>query len=396
MKGSSVLKLLLLILALGSLGAAEKVTKDKAGKETPAVAKNPKLSGLPSGGILDLGELKATDPAGEPKGRGRILTDYSGMAYDPKRHRMLLFGGGHASTNYDGIVALNLKDLTWSEEYPPTPISAMVPDNYDAAHGAWKKGPAGPYPRPAARHTVDLLAVVDDEFITVTYVEGNGPGLGGGWVGADSTHWVGGGCAAHYDLEKKTWVFGTGSEYTWPGSAVDPKTGNIVTLGQKGMHVYDVKKRALSVALDGGHYLPTDETGARVSAGDLSYNISLTYFPPDDSFYLITTAAVFRLRYNRENPGASIISRVATTGTHPPERVTQFAYDPTSKIIGGGPLNSTFYAFDPNTKAWQSKQLSVPGQRLAWMALDFDPVDNVFIFVSEWNSSGGHAYAFKW
>jgi hypothetical protein len=379
-----VLKTLFLVLAVSSVSAAEKVRE------------NPKLSALPAGGLLELSAVKVTDPVGEPAGHGRLVTDYSGMAYDPKRHRMLLFGGGHASTNYDGVAALNLKDFSWSEEYPPTPLSVMHPENYDKKDGIWKKGPAGPYPRPAARHTVDLLAVVNDELIVLSFVEGNGRGLPGGWKGADTTKWLGGGNAAQYDLTKKTWTFGNDAEYTWPGSAVDQKTNKILTLGHRGLHIYDPKTRMLADAIDATKVPFTDESGGKLQGSELTYNVSLTYFPPDDSFYYISPNGVFRLKFNRDNPGASTLSKVAATGTPPPERLTQCAYDPANKIIGGGPLDSTFYAFDPKTKEWKSKKLPTPGLRLAWMALDFDPVDNVFVFITEWNNSTGKAYAFRW
>jgi hypothetical protein len=384
-----MLRVLLLMMAIATMSAADKAAKAQK------VDKNPKLSALKSGELLDLGETKVTTPQGEPEGRGRILTDYSGMAYDAKRHRMLLFGGGHASTNYDGIAIIDLKDLTWKEEYAPSPLSIMVPENYDGGHGYWKKGPGGPYPRPAARHTVDLVNIVNDELILLASVEGNGPGLGGGWTGADSTHWVGGGAAAHYDLTKKVWSFADAVEgWSWPGSAIDPKTGKILTLGSRGLHVYDPKTKTISVAIDAGNSYVLDESGARIQTGELAYNISLTYFPPEDCFYHMTGPLVFRLKFNRDNPGASTITKIPTTGAPPAARITQFAYDPVSQIIGGGPLAGSFFAFDPKKREWKSKP--TPGLGLAWMALEFDPVDNVFIFVTEWNAGACHAYAFRW
>jgi hypothetical protein len=380
---------LLLILVLGLLSAEDKPSgADK-------VENNPQLSALKSGELFDFGAAKVTTPAGEPENKGRLITDYSGMAYDPKRHRMLLFGGGHASTNYDGIAVIDLKDLAWKEEYAPTPIELMVPENYDSKDGIWKKGPSGPYPRPAARHTVDLIQVVNDELVLVTYVEGNGRGLPGAWQGKDPTLWVKGGNASQYDLEKKTWTFGDDAEYTWPGSDVDPKTGNIVTLGYRGLHVYDPKARTLSTVIDATKTGILDENGAPIGPG-LTYNVSLTYFPPDDCFYYITSEAVFRLKFNREKPEASTVTKVPTTGAPPSERPTKCAYDSSNQLIGTGPWKGVFYAFDPKKSAWTSKTLSKPELNLAWMALEFDPVDGVYIFVTEWNASTGNAYAFKW
>ena len=54
------------------------------------------------------------------------MTDYSGFVYDPKNHQMLAFGGGHATTMTDAIVALPLGgDLVWKSLYQPTPCMLM-------------------------------------------------------------------------------------------------------------------------------------------------------------------------------------------------------------------------------------------------------------------------------
>lgn len=363
------------------------------------------LNTMKSGEVRDLGALACTDN-GEGGGRCRILTDYSGMRYDAKRNRMLLFGGGHASTNYDGIVALNLGPLTWSEEYAPTPLAAMTPDNFDADLGAWKVGPSGPYPRPAARHSVDMLELAADDLLVLHGIEGNGPGLPG-WTTAqcaagDLTHCLTGGRVAHYSLSGKGWSFGPGALGNWPGSAVDPQSGKVLILGGDCFCVYDPSAKTMTRVVDiANEYWITDEAGAHVWGGELSYNVPLVYSAVDDAFYYFAPAndgyqfppRVFRLKFDRSNARASTLTKIATTGI-PAMRITQAAYDPGNKIIGAGPFGGTFYAFNPLTKAWASKP--VPGD-LAWMALDFDTADGVFVFVTDHGATGyGKAFAVKW
>src|SRR4051794_24426956 len=72
---------------------------------------NAVLNALPSNTVKDLGPYTCTEVPGEPPGHCRLITDYSGMVYDGKRHRMVMFGGGHASTNYDSINTFDLNTL---------------------------------------------------------------------------------------------------------------------------------------------------------------------------------------------------------------------------------------------------------------------------------------------
>jgi hypothetical protein len=86
-------------------------------------------------------------------------------------------------------------------------------------------------------------------------------------------------------------------------------------------------------------------------------------------------------------------------GDVPRLRETGFAYDPVTRTIAGGVNEGIFYAFDPATRAWSSHvmQTEPPGLAVgtvAYHALDYDPVNNIFLFVSR-KSSGKRTWAYR-
>jgi hypothetical protein len=99
---------------------------------------------------------------------------------------------------------------------------------------------------------------------------------------------------------------------------------------------------------------------------------------------------------NRNDFSRSTITRLETTGTPPPPLPIGYAYDPVNKVIGGGPLRNVFYAFDPVSKAWAEQVIKggTPGS-IAFHAIDYDPVNNVFIFLTD-RSSGNRTWAFRY
>ena len=110
-------------------------------------------------------------PAGE--GDTGSVTDYSGMTYDPHNNRILLFGGGHATTWTDAIYAFSFSELKWSALYSPTPAGSTPRRTWIADSG--RRGAAGNYPRPVGRHTYDLLVVPDDREELLLLINGCGP-----------------------------------------------------------------------------------------------------------------------------------------------------------------------------------------------------------------------------
>jgi hypothetical protein len=359
------------------------------------------LSKLPKNTALDLGPYTCTDVEGEPARQCRRITDFSGLVVDPKRREILAFGGGHASTNYDAINAFDLDTLAWTEKYKPTGCPAMVkPGNYDTARGAWLAGASGPYPRAAARHTVDLLVVPEnvDELIVLTNVEGNYrcPGMQAPYTSYD---WATRGRIAHYNLNTNEWSFSEASTVlNWPAAEFDPVSGKIVVLGVNGLEIYDPVTRVKTMAIDLRRtYGVKDEKGKILLASALTYNNQLVYFPPNQKMYYFERAhkRVFEVTLNRADFSRTLITRLETSGTPSPHSQPAYAYDPLNGVIGGAVYGSRFYAFDPSTRSWTSHAIEGgrPGTQ-AFQALDYDPHHNVFIFVTD-EAGGRRTWAYR-
>jgi hypothetical protein len=376
----------------GAAGAGGGVT---GAGGAPAHAPNPKLAAIAAGSALDLGRFTCTAPDGEDPSSCRALTDYSGFAYDPRNHQMLAFGGGHATTMTDSVVALVLGgDLSWQSLYVPTPCNMMGPTNLDATLGAWKAGAGGPYPRPVSAHTYDFHGVAPEqnEFILLGR---SFTGGGCSQVGNDV-----GGPIAHFDLAKQTWSFSTDagtSKFTdgLAATALDPVTRKFVSLGTAGLSLYDPAKRTMQHVAD---TLPS-AAGKAVSSDSLGYANHMVYFPPLDTFYYFlrgATVATYALKLDRASLAQSTLDAVTTQGPSSPHQEPAYDYDSTNQLIGGGVSSSTFYAFNPASKTWSSQAITggKPGT-LAFHALRYDPVDNVFIFITDY-ASGQHTWAYRY
>ena len=370
---------------------------------TTATATPATLAALPPNTAVDLGAYQCTDAQGEGAGMCRYVTDFSGMVYDQKRQQMLVFGGGHASTNYDAINTFSSTSLRWVEEYRPTPATAMTVANYDYTRGAWLSGSdGGPYPRAAARHTQDLMNVVGDELILLTLVEGNGKGTASGDTTEKLFRTLG--RIAHYNFVSKTWTFTDVPGITnWPASAYDPVSGKIVILGAYTLSVYDPAAKTLAAAIDlttrAGLAHIMREDGSTFLQSPLQFDNNLVFFPPNQKMYYFErlSRAVYEVNLNRADFSASTITLLNATGTPPPEKTqVGYGYDPGNRIIGGGPVANVFYAFDPATKAWTAKTIQggAPGS-VAFQALDYDSVNNVFIFITD-ATSGRRTWAYRY
>lgn len=378
----------------GSSGASQGGAAGSA--DAGPFKRNPLLTDLGDESALDLGPFDCTDVEGEDPGFCRQTTDYSGFVYDPKHHEMLLYGGGHATTMTDSIHALDLGGtLKWKDLYAPTPCSSMTPQNLDTTNGAWLSGPAGPYPRPVSTHTYDMLAVAPllDLFIVIARTFSGGTCNP---VGNDI-----GGHVAYYDRSTDAWAFSTTAEgstdelaVSIPGSEPDPVSGKVVLVSRAGLSLYDPASGSYTHVSDTLNTAP----GPQANLNGLGYANHLVYFPPDDTFYFFvrgTPVSVYALKLDRTDPTMSTFDHLTTTGPTSDHGEPGYDYDSTNHVIGGAVQDDTFYAFDPATKAWSSHPMNggSPGSQ-AFHAVGYDPVDNVFVFVTDYNS-GRHTWAYR-
>jgi hypothetical protein len=357
---------------------------------------NPLFTNVPSNTAVYLGAYKCSPVGGENVDRCKFVTDYSGMIFDSKRRQMVAFGGGHASTNYDAVNTFNLDTLTWTEKYQPTDCASMLrPGNYDATRGAWLSGPSGPYPRPASRHSYDLLVIAEDldELVLLEYVEGNMscPGMNNVYNFWSTAK------VPHYNLASNQWTFSDANpEMQFPAAEYDPVSKKVIILGTDGLRIYDPVTKIKDTAIDLNSVRRVlDENGGLLPNAVLGYANELVYYPPNQKMYYFerTSKRVFEVTLDRADFSKSQIQRLATTGTQSWHQQPSYAYDFVSGIIGGGVYNNVFYAFNPITRAWTESliQGGAPGNQ-AFQALSYDPVNNMYIFITDNRQTWGYRY----
>jgi hypothetical protein len=379
--------------AAGAMADAGVKMPGPACATTASAQPNAALADLADNTAIDLGGFDCTTPQGDGNSCMRV-TDYSGLVFDCKGRRLLMFGGGHATTYTDTLFSFSFDTLKWSELYAPTPCTSVVMNlqNYNRDDGMWTMGPAGPYPRPLSRHTYDLTSYVDtlDEYIILVGPNGDSstcpPGSTSYTYANTESH------AAHFDLGKGTWSAAPispgngrfGNDY--PASEVDPVSKKVLIVGRGGLFVYDPVARTRQIALD--------NYNANVFGTDPGYANHLTYFPPNDRFYYFERGkGVRELTVDRTDFTKSTFVPLTVTGTLPTHQEPGYDYDAKSRIIGGAVENGVFHVFDPMTKAWQSLTMQgATGQTQSFHALAYDPVDNVFVFVAD----SRHTYAYRY
>jgi hypothetical protein len=135
----------------------------------------------------------------------------------------------------------------------------------------------------------------------------------------------------------------------------------------------------------------------------MGYANNLVYFPPNQRMYFIARGAptrVWEVTLDRANWAASTVLEMATTGTGFDSEESGFAYDSWNHVIGGGVAGGVFQAFDPATARWTSAVMQVQGGgpaigAQAFHALEFDPVDGVFVFLTGYDS-GSRMWAYRY
>ena len=344
--------------------------------------KNPVLTPIPDNTAHDLGAYTCNQPLGNSS-YCEAITDYSGFTYDKHHHQMLMFGGGHASTFRDDVDVFNFDSLKWIPAYNSTACADMTASNLDNDKGCWITSN-----HPFSRHTYDLRAVTEatGEFLLMR------AGGGSSSFCQSGPDWYPSGRVGHYNPETKTWTYGAAMGSLWSNLACaesDPVSGLVIILSEQattGLWTYD----------------PVAKSAARrVVVNNLpGYSNNLVYYPPNDKFYMIDDGnSIFEVTLNRADWAAStVIQMTGITGDVPSTQETGWAYDSVNRIIGGGVKSGIFYAFDPLVKSWKAKTMltqpsgsSVGSQ--AFHAIDYDPVNNVFIFITEGRRTWAYRYS---
>ncbi len=372
--------------ALVCIGAASSWAAPAASPGQFRFARNPSLAALPDNTAIDLGKYKSHPLKPDGETHPIRITDYSRFTYDCSNHQMLLFGGGHASTPRTDVDVFSFTTLTWKSAYAPTPVRDLRMANRDAERGCWMS--TG---HPIARHTYDAMP----------FAENTGELILMHWVNARAYFTEGDDYIlrkvkiAHYDPVKKHWRYSQADTAGFEeciACEYDPESGLIVGLDRGALWTYDpvsqVKTRRMSTV-----GLP------------LGYDNNLVYFPPTKKMYLFNRKAeIFEVTLDRHHwPASTVALLTGVTGEKPNAGDTDdtgFAYDSANQIIGGGVAGGRFFAFDPLARTWIAKVIATqpPGASVGSVAchcLDYDPVDNVFIFLTS-HRSGARTWAYRY
>ena len=356
-----------------------------------AIAKgvaNPKLKDIPPNTVVDLGPFTWERPEGEPA-KGTPI-DYSCMIYDQYRHRILLFGGGHASTWTDAIYAFDFQTLSFKALYTPTPYKFYHTNNIDRTF--WKSGvEGGVYPRPIGRHTYDLLCMPNkDEFFMLR--TGTGPSA--------ASHGIGylDGAGGVYNFETKKWTIIPKKDINFGGygdvAEYDPISKKIIGFrGWYSVHAFDPVTRKSEKIHD-------------KTSGASGYEGSLVYCPLDTKMYLFNSrnSKVWSLTLNRDDLKKSTFQDLGDEWVDDnikKDITPSFIYDAKRKVFAGGIRNGIFYTFSPVTKKWNGiKMNGVKGKFPLSMGTNifiYDPIDDVYIFIGrDINRKWHHRiYAYK-
>lgn len=366
---------LLLLLALLAIGATE----------VPRAGPNPKLATLADNTAVDLGRYACNQPPDDPTGCDTI-TDYSRLVYDRFNHQLLMFGGGHAATHRTDVDVFDLETLGWASAYPSTPCSAMRVANV-GPRAEWRS--TG---HPIARHTYDMLVMAEN--VKRLLLLGSTTGIGICLEPAEGERdpYMIPGRIGVYDPAQKSWSYSsaaTGGWMTYAAAEYDPPSGQVVILDYHSLWTYDPVKQAAILQQS-------------FRREDLGYAKNMVYFPPNQRMYYIADGKdVFEVALNRRYFSWSTVNRVGNIkGDIPKLPETGFAYDSVNRVIGGGIVNGVFHAYDPATRTWTARTIQVAGTEravgsVAFHALDYDPVNNVFFFISD-DESGRRTWAYRY
>jgi hypothetical protein len=356
--------------------------------QSRATGPHPRLAALPENTALDLGPYTCGAPEDNPKDC-ELITDYSGFVYDRFNHQLLMFGGGHAATHRTDVDLFSFGTLRWSSAYPSTPCSELRKDNRGLVNGNWLS--TG---HPIARHTYDMLVMTENtrELVMLSWGAGDGGCVEPSPPNQELYRFPG--RIAAYDPISRRWTYSAAANGAWrPYGAAeyDPVSGLVFIIDYNGMWTYDPVKQVVTKRASF-----SDQLGKA-----LSYAKNLVYFPPNQKMYYIADGdRVFEVSPNRTFfDWTSVTPLTGITGDIPKLQETGFAYDSVNRIIGGGVADGLFHAFDPVARRWTRLVMHTEpaGRRIgtvAYHALAYSPVDNVFVFITE--DAGRHTWAYRY
>lgn len=376
-EGKRALSALLFILAAMPAGLAVGAVPPAAGGAKHA--KTPALAGLAEG----TAKLICSGHSGD-----RNVLDYSGMVYDALRHKILTFGGGHATAKFPNSVhEFDLRTLKWTQLTEDVPPSAHSAENAVKTKGGEKLGGIrwqGKI-RAGSRHTYGGLVMIPGTSLMAV-------GTSMEFVGARSrmpgrgkffrNNYQGGNGLWIFDPVKKEWRVSKKAKLvsTYGAGACDPKQPDwIYHFSPKLSHMINWK---------------TEETRKLPRMHLLGY-VGVAYNPDDKCFYAAPCSSrqPKNIKIMKFDIAGNKWQTLTPTGDAPKTYDIDIVYNRPNKVFvcfSGGYA----YYYSPRENKWYKLD------KLLDKALDngpmrhhhvYDPVNNVHIATS----SRWKTFAFK-
>ena len=254
-------------------------------------------------------------------GVGGITVAWNGGAFDSKRDRLIIWGGGHNAYGGNEIYAFDLRTLKWERLTDPTvfPNRSPATENDDGT--------------PISRHTYSGLAYVShtDEFFGM----GGAPDSAGGGCGVEGT-WL-------FDFSAVRWrrmrPSGEVPLANCEDNAIYDPVNRQVLYYNRGIHAYDREANSFRLVSDDNlaHMTSLAIDTARKLLVQVGENPNLSATRVAD---LTNLSGGFR---TLSTSGAKALESEGNPG---------LAYDETSDRIVGWYGGGTIYSLDLDTNAW--------------------------------------------
>lgn len=312
----------------------------------------------------------APDPAAHREIQGNlgvkaVMDNWSGGAYDSRRQRLVVWGGGHRGYAGNELYAFDVDALKWERLTSPSPVSA-----YDG------KNPALPDGNPVSRHTYNNLVYLPPPYDAL-------------WAQGGSRWWEGGSDKATwmFDFEAKQWrrLADTEQSYYLNYSAYDPVENKVWHHPNQHLQSYDPQTDRWT-----GYGKKRGLWADRSNAIDPKRRLLVLIGQGQALAYDLTGADGFR-QNKLKTTGATEILKARSPG---------FVYDPVSDRLvawGGGPdvytLNLDTLVWERHPPASGNKVLPTePSARGTYGRFQYVPAYNAFVLV---NAVDENVYFYK-
>jgi hypothetical protein len=297
---------------------------------------------------------------------------WSGGAFDSKRNRLIVTGGGHNDYYGNELYALNLGDLTMTRlNNPGLPLASGCQEAI--ANGT----------QPNSRHTYDGIEYMPN--VDRLFVFSGSLACGSGNWGQDT--WT-------FDFATMQW------QNMRPGgtlprgeagmmTAYDPNTGRVYVHDRQHLYAYD--------------FASNTYTRVSSSAVNLGYHLMATIDPKRKLFVIVgydTSAGGGRVHTYNIGSGTATLSTWSTTGGSGivGQMYPGLEYDPVRDRVVAWNGGNTVYSLNLDTRAWTTATMtgapSSPsragdGTHGRWR---YSPASDVFVLVNEYDQN---AYTFR-